>query len=162
MRCGRNGGRSPSGIKSTSSSVPISYLSMTTTAKLQGATSIFSKTELLRIEPTLLAPLYKDELYIILSTSSSLDPKMLSAILSNLKHLERLQGRSNYQVWRSSMEGIFELGGLWDIVSGLRPRPTSAATSASASASSSTKRVAPYPAHPPAIQTTRIEKSTNG
>ena len=59
---------------------------------------------------------------------------MSSAILSNLKHVERLEGRSNYQVWKTSMEVIFELEGLWNIVSGLRLRPTPAARIASASA----------------------------
>jgi hypothetical protein len=70
----------------------------------------------------------------------------MASILSHLKHVKPLEGRSNYQIWRSSMEGIFQLEGLWNIVSGFRPRPTPTAgaasttgtTMASASASSST------------------------
>ena len=48
---------------------------------------------------------------------------MSSSILSNLAKTQKLKGRSNYQSWKSTMEGVLELQGLWDIVSGKQLRP---------------------------------------
>ena len=62
---------------------------------------------------------------------------MSSSILSNLAKIQKLKGRSNYQSWKSTMEGVLELEGLWDIVSGKQLRPeirnTTPATRSSAS-----------------------------
>ena len=49
---------------------------------------------------------------------------MLSSILSNLAKIQKLKGRLNYQSWKSMMEGVLELEGLWDIVSGNQSRPS--------------------------------------
>ena len=55
---------------------------------------------------------------------------MSSSILSNLAKIQKLKGRSNYQSWKSMMEGVLELEGLWDIVSGNRSRPSRTQTDA--------------------------------
>jgi len=36
----------------------------------------------------------------------------MSSILSHLKHVKPLEGRSNYHIWRSAIEGIFRIEGL--------------------------------------------------
>ena len=63
----------------------------------------------------------------IVSQNRNLTPthsiNMSSSILSNLAKTQKLKGRSNYQSWKSTMEGVLELQGLWDIVSGKQLRP---------------------------------------
>ena len=60
----------------------------------------------------------------LVELASHSDPiNMSSSILSNLAKIQELKGRSNYQSWKSTMEGVLELEGLWDIVSGKRQRP---------------------------------------
>ena len=69
---------------------------------------------------------------------------MSSSILSNLVKIQKLKGRSNYQSWKSMMEGVLELEGLWDIVSGNRPRPSGTETDATpATGGSATSTTSP-------------------
>ena len=61
-----------------------------------------------------------------------------SSILSNLAKIQKLKGRLNYQSWKSTMEGVLELEGLWDIVSGKQLRPEIRKTTSTRSNISST------------------------
>ena len=49
-------------------------------------------------------------------------------ILSNLAKIQKLKGRSNYQSWKSTLEGVLKLEGLWGIVSRKQPRPNETRT----------------------------------
>ena len=46
------------------------------------------------------------------------------SILGHLGKIPKLKNRSNYQSWKSTLEGILELEGLWKIVNGELPKPS--------------------------------------